>query len=349
MRIVHAVRSDGFAGVERHVALLARAQAAAGHQVAVVGGRPDAMGDALAGAPVRQRSASTTLEVARALRRLSSGSDVVHVHMTAAEVGATISGVGHGPGRPVVVTTRHFAGRRGHGLLGPLVSAVARRDVTAQIAISRFVAEHVDGESVVVHPGVARREPLAPAADRDRVVLLAQRLEPEKRTDLGLRAFAASRLAADGWRLDVVGDGSLRAETERLATSLGLDGAVRFRGHRADVHLLMAHAAILLAPCPVEGLGLSVLEAMAAGLPVVAADAGGHRETLAGLDPAALYAALDPSAAAASLRALAGATGRREAYGLAAARAQRARFTPDAQYHATDAVYRAALAGRDDA
>ena len=91
MRIVHAVRSDGFAGVERHVAGLARAQAAAGHQVCVIGGDPRSMATAVDNQGVVLQPAATVPQVASALRRMAPGSDVVHVHMTAAEVAATVA------------------------------------------------------------------------------------------------------------------------------------------------------------------------------------------------------------------------------------------------------------------
>ena len=102
---------------------------------------------------------------------------------------------------------------------------------------------------------------------------------PEKRTDVAIRAFAASGLADDGWRLKVAGHGSLLVELERLTEELGISARVDFLGPRRDVAELMSRSAILLAPCPIEGLGLVVLEAMAAQLPVVAS-AGGHLETL---------------------------------------------------------------------
>ncbi|WP_435736860.1 glycosyltransferase family 4 protein [Cellulosimicrobium sp. PMB13] len=345
MRVLHAVRSDGFAGVERHVARLARAQSSEGDEVVVVGGAAGPVRRDLAPEPVRHVPAATTRDVLAALVRLGPGADVVHVHMTAAELAASVATVLR-PGVGPVVTTRHFARRRGTGRFGPVVAALARRPLAAQIAISRYVAEAVDGPTVVVPPGVADG-PHAPrsAADRDQVVLVAQRLEPEKRTDVAVRAFQASGLAAAGWRLDVAGDGALRPELEALSAELGLDGSVRFLGRRDDVPDLMASAAVLLAPCPVEGLGLSVLEAMAAGLPVVAADAGGHAELLGGLDAHQLYAPTDAVTAGRSLAALAADPARRDEVARGEQERQRTHYTPAAQVAATRDVYRRVLEG----
>ncbi|MFC8597479.1 hypothetical protein ACFT55_03750, partial [Isoptericola sp. NPDC057191] len=78
MRVVHAVRSDGYAGVEAHVARLARAQAAAGHDVVVVGGAPRT--GETAGPAVSHREAASTADVVRGLRATATGADVLHVH-----------------------------------------------------------------------------------------------------------------------------------------------------------------------------------------------------------------------------------------------------------------------------
>ncbi|MFC8923175.1 glycosyltransferase family 4 protein [Cellulosimicrobium sp. NPDC057127] len=338
MRILHAVRSDGFAGVERHVARLARAQSAAGHQVAVVGGDPAGMRATVADPAVPLRAAATTGQVVALLRHHGPSADVVHVHMTAAEAAAALA-ARTVRGFPPVVSTRHFARRRGHGTRGAVVAALASSVVREQIAISRYVAEHVDGPSTVVPVGVETRPDGLAAREREPVVLLVQRLEPEKRTDVALDAFARSGLAAAGWRLDVAGDGSQRPALGAQADRLGIGETTRFLGARDDVEALLDRAGLLVATCPVEGLGLSVLEAMASGLPVVAAAAGGHLETLDGVDPLALFAPGDATAAAHALAVLAGDPDRRDACAAAGRDAQRARYTPAAQVAGTDAVY----------
>ncbi|MGC5166848.1 glycosyltransferase family 4 protein [Luteimicrobium sp. DT211] len=345
MRVLHVVDSDAFAGVERHVARLARAQASAGHQVRVLGGEPRAMGHE-SGGDVTVEPVRGLVATAYAVARLGVAADVVHVHMTAAEVAASLArplAALRGTRVAAVVTTRHFARVRGSGPTGGLSAAVARLGLRAQIAISDYVAAHVDGPTTVVHPGVDTADDGGPAEERSAVVLLAQRLEAEKDGDVGLRAFAASGLADDGWQLHVAGDGAHRGGLEALAVELGVSGATRFLGHRSDVPALMDDAALLLAPCRVEGLGLSVLEAMSRGLPVVAADAGGHTELLAGLADAALFRPGDARAAGTAIRTLAADPDARDAYARAEQARQRTAFTLDAQVAATDAVYRSVL------
>lgn len=342
LRILHAIRSDGFSGVEQFVLRLARAQAADGHEVAVIGGATERMRPGLEEAGVAHTPAAHTLEVTRAVRRLAPEVDVVNTHMTAADVG-TLAALWFLPRsrRPAVVATRHFAKPRGR--LGPVsIGALVRRRIDAQIAISDAVAAAVDGTSVVVHPGLETRDPRG-GHPRVPTVLMAQRLQPEKHTHIGIRAFAASGLADDGWTLDIAGVGPERDALGELAVSLGLDGSVRFLGFRSDLPEIMDRAGILFAPCPVEGFGLTLLEAMASGLPIVAARAAGHLDMLAGLDPRSLFTADDVDDAAGNLRSLADDDAGRDALARAVRDRQRRDFSIRVQADGTEAVYRSVL------
>ncbi|WP_236602462.1 glycosyltransferase [Microbacterium sp. 8M] len=339
--IVHAVCSDGFAGVERFIVRLAGAQHAAGARVRVIGGDPQRMSAALEGSGVGFLPARGSLGVRRALRAVRGDADVVNVHMTAAEAAAALAfGRRH---RPAVVATRHFAQPR-RRRAAVHMNTVAARVVDAEIAISRAVAAEIGVPSTIVHSGLPDTAPRGPRPERERVVLVAQRLEAEKATDVAIEAFAASGLAAAGWQLWIAGEGARRTDLEELVTRRGLDGSTRFLGYRADVADLMARAGILVAPCPREGLGLTVLEAMQAGLPVVAAAAGGHLDLLGGLEPDALFSPGDAEAAGANLRLLAADPDARERLATAAQHRQGAEFSLDAQVAGTDAVYRAAIA-----
>lgn len=338
LRILHAIRSDGFSGVEQFVLRLAVQQAEDGHRVAVIGGATDRMRPGLDAAGIPHFAAARTHEVALAVHRYARQVDIVNTHMTAAEVGAVAAlALARGP-RPRVVATRHFAKARGH--LGPLpIDALVRHRIRAEISISEAVAAAIERPSTVVHTGIPSR-PESDPGERERTVLIAQRLQPEKRTHVGVRAFAASGLAAAGWTLDVAGIGPERPSLEDLAVELGVAPSVRFTGYRTDLPEVMARAGLLLAPCPVEGLGLTLIEAMASGLPPVAADAAGHVEVLIGLDPRSRFAPDDADAAARSLRSLADDPAGRAALGAAARERQQAHFSLRAQADATETVYR---------
>jgi glycosyltransferase involved in cell wall biosynthesis len=152
--------------------------------------------------------------------------------------------------------------------------------------------------------------------------------------------WAASGLAADGWELLVAGTGALRADLEALAQDLGVAGSVRFLGARSDMDVLLATSAVFLAPRPDEPYGLSVVEAMAHGTPVVAAAGGGHDETVGAADGAVLVPADDVETAGARLARLARDPARRAAYGEELRAVQQHRFGLEAHADGIEAVYR---------
>ena len=346
MRILHVIPSNAFAGVERHVSDLAGAQQRAGHSVCVVGGLPSQMRMAMdreapqgLSTPVTHIPATTVLDAVRAVASRARP-DVVNVHMTAAEAAVVLSPSLSGV---PVVSTRHFAARRGSSPLARRLGPVVASRLDAQIAVSQFVADSIEGESAVVRAGVPVAPHGRPASAREPVVLVAQRLEREKRTQVALLAFAHSGLWEQGWTLEVAGDGAERRRLERLAHDLALDGSIHFLGHRSDVHTLMSRAAVLMAPRPDEAYGLSVLEAMATGLPVLASAGGGHLETLGSVPGSVLFPPGDARSAGRMLADLARDDAAREAYGRALQLAQRTGFTLETQQQATEVVYRSVL------
>lgn len=337
MRILHLVCTSHFAGVERHIAVLAAAQHDRGHDVTVVGGDVEQMRSAIDRPRVEVHPVRGMAHAVRLLAGpLGRTSDIIATHMTAADLAAAAHPALR---RTPVVSTRHFAAERGSTPHARAAVTAASGGITADIAVSRYIADAAGDETVVVLPGIHDRPAGPPAADRSRTVLMVQRLEEEKDTDIGLRAFAASGLAAGGWRLRIAGDGGQRASLESLSRQLGIDDATDFLGHRADIDALMADAGIFLAPCPVEGLGLSVLEAMAAGLPVVASGSGGHLESVGPVSGSALFAPQDHEGAATLLADLAKDGRRRDTYGAALRAHQQTTFSLTSQAEATDAVY----------
>lgn len=336
LRIVHVVCTDEFAGVERYVTTLARGLADRGCAVTVVGGDPVRVAAELAGTQVVSRPAATPLAAVRELLR-HRRADVVHAHMTSAEFAAAVSGVV--TGLPIV-STRHFAQHRGSSGAARAVGRVLTRTVAVQLAVSEFVARTTEGHSTVVLPGVPSG-PIGGGADREPFVLVAQRLEREKRTDLALEVWARSGLSDRGWRLVLAGDGAQRGALEVLAARLGVAATCEFLGSRSDVSGLLSRASLFLAPRPDEPFGLAVAEAMAAGVPVVAAAGGGHEETVGLAAAAALFPADQPDAGGALLRELAADPGRRATYGAELQQIQRREFTVDRQLDQTLAVYQA--------
>jgi alpha-1,6-mannosyltransferase len=105
------------------------------------------------------------------------------------------------------------------------------------------------------------------------------RLSAEKRPDLAIDAVRELRRRSLDVRLDMIGDGELADELRDRAGGL----PVTFHGHvrsRSEIARLLGTADVVLATCPVESFGLAVLEALACGTPVVAADQGAAGELL---------------------------------------------------------------------
>ncbi|MFC4139882.1 MULTISPECIES: glycosyltransferase family 4 protein [unclassified Microbacterium] len=332
LRILHLVISDRFAGVEQFVLRLAQQQAEAGHEVHVAGGDPARMRAPLAASgvsftPVTTRRAA--LSAARAARV-----DVLATHMTDADAAGAIAL--RRDAQTALVSTRHFA--RARRRIGPLsVDALLGR-IDAELSISDVVAGAIGVPSTVVHTGV----PDAAPAAFERRVLMVQRLEREKHTEVGIRAFLQSGLGTSGWTLQIIGDGAERRALETLASPR----AVRFLGYRDDVPAELSRGGLFLATCPVEGLGIAALEAMSHGLPVIAADAAGYSEVMAGLDERALFRPDSVEDAAGALRIFAAGRRRRRLHGAAGRKRQQQHFSLASQLDGTDAVYRDALTRR---
>ncbi len=268
--VAHVVRSDSFAGVEQSIVDVATEQHRRGWRVAVVGGEPARMRAELPPG-VLHLPGQTVARAYRSLLTLGTV-EVVHAHMTAAEIVAAAAKPRLGAR---LVTTRHFAGPRGSSLAARALGERAARRIDAEVAISEFVATSIEGPSLVVHNGV--RQSNGHAA-RDQTVLVLQRLEDEKQTDVALQAWSASELPGKGWQLLIHGRGSQSDDLEALAGELGCAASVTFAGFTDRPRAVLASASILLATAPAEPFGLTLAEAMAEGTPVVAADGGAHRE-----------------------------------------------------------------------
>jgi glycogen(starch) synthase len=326
------VRFDPVGGMQSHTGQLTRALDRRGVRQAVVTHRPP-------GAPRQQRIGEHAvihrfgLPVARARQfysaaggraalRLASDVDLVHAHQGEDLAVLPIAlAAARRAGLALVVTVhcslRHtFTAPGPRGLLlerlgGTIEGAVCRR-ADALIALTPRLAERLEADGFeperihVIPSGVTASAAVAGDAPdrfadvgRPRIVYVG-RLAAAKGVDT--LVAAAARLRTPGAHVLLVGDGPARSSLERAIRRHRLGDRVRIAGfmpHR-EIPAVLAHADVFCLPSRYEELGTALLEAMQAGVPIVASDTGGipavvgsAARLVAPGDAAALAGALD--------------------------------------------------------
>lgn len=310
-------------GVESHTGALARELAGLGVDVQVLTARRGVRGarhETRDGVRVRVFPAWRTTAMSISPRLLFAGlrafrdADVVHVHSYHAACGfAALSGL-----VAPVVFTPHYHGD-GHT---PAASAIHRlyrfvgrvlfRAARAVICVSR--AEEaavladvpaVAGRTRVLPNGVdtAAFRAAQPYPAEPRTVVSLGRLEPYKGVATLLRAVPS---LPDDVQIVVIGEGSQRAELEKLAAELGVAERVRFLGviDAEAVRRWLRTAAVLVSVSDHEAFGMAPIEAACAGARVVLSDIAAHREIVADyLGAAATLVVSTPDAVAAAVSA----------------------------------------------
>ncbi len=110
------------------------------------------------------------------------------------------------------------------------------------------------------------------------LISVIARLEPQKGHKYLLRALAEIRDL--NWRLQIVGEGSLRKKLEKQAAKEGIKDKVEFMGLKKDISKVLKNIDIFVLPSAWEGLGIVVLEAAMAARPIVASKTGGIPEII---------------------------------------------------------------------
>jgi glycosyltransferase involved in cell wall biosynthesis len=174
---------------------------------------------------------------------------------------------------------------------------------TANDLVARGIPRHAIR---VIYNGVdsLRLTPNADERSEKPLFVYLGRLKKYKRVDIVIQAFA--ELNVPEATLEIAGTGDYRASLERLVTSLGLAGRVKFLGfvpEEEKVHLLRRAWATALAS-PKEGWGISNLEAAACGTPVIAANSPGIRESVIDGETGFLVPPDDANAMAAAMRGI---------------------------------------------
>ena len=109
--------------------------------------------------------------------------------------------------------------------------------------------------------------------ERRKLILCVGRLVKQKGVDILIEAFARISHQISDWGLEIVGDGPMMCELERLTDRLGIQSKVTFHGHKTNVHDFYRQASIFALSSRYEGTPNALIEAMCWGLPVVTSDA----------------------------------------------------------------------------
>ena len=309
MRVAHVHRMRGIGGSERHLLTLLPALAERGLEPVFVGlddpgSDPADFYRALQVPSLRIRAPRDLdpLLLARLVRSLRA--DIVHTHLVHADVYGGVAAKLRGAR---LVSTKHNDDPFRTGAFRFVergLAHVADRIVTITDSLRIFTIERVGvpaDKVETIHYGMDELpEPWGvnppdgvPAGAR--VLLAIARLTPQKGIDVAVRALPA--LPGDTV-LVVLGEGSERAPLESLARELGVAGRVFLPGRVPDVAAWLRRASVLVHPVRWEGFGLGVLEAMLAGLPVVAAGVSSLPELVVDGETGFLVRPDDPSALA---------------------------------------------------
>lgn len=302
----------------------------------------------------RMAARNTAASVRRLVRELRAADvDVFHAHLNwplACRHGimaARLAGI-----RGVVATVHLYspiAGVRFGRLKQRLQAGALHRYIAVSNEVKNRLCEDLrvaEAKVRVVHNGV-RLPPLEPPVDGSlrsqlmgsterSIVFTPARLHTQKGHRYLLQAAAQIREAV----FVLAGEGPERSSLESQAQSLGIQDRVRFLGQREDIPRLLASCDLFVLPSLIEGLPLSVLEAMAAGKPVIATDIGGTNEVVVQGETGLLVPPARPAELAAAIRGLL--MDKSLADHLGAAGRQRARqmFSFDAMVQGVTEVYK---------
>ncbi|SNB46133.1 glycosyltransferase [Geobacter sp. DSM 9736] len=166
------------------------------------------------------------------------------------------------------------------------------------------------------------------------------RLEQQKGYEYLLSAMQQLVARHPHVKLLLIGDGTLLRELKTLALQLGIEGQVIFAGARSDIPELLSASDIYVNSSLFEGLPFSILEAMAAGLPIIATGVDGNREIVVDGETGVLVRPRDPDNLAQEMRNLVEAPERRAAIGRNARELVVRQYSQESMFRETENLYR---------
>lgn len=231
--------------------------------------------------------------------------DIVHTHNTYAHfygsVAASWAGV------KTVINSQHGRGcgpRKKDKLLFRLANLKAARVVGVSedaAALCRGEDPWAASKTKVIWNGIDTSRFVYRGPAPSPIAISVARLSPEKDFPTLLHAVAIVVRSVPDFKLLMIGNGAERAKLEALTKTLGIEANVEFLGERSDVPELLARAGFFVSSSKSEGISLTILEAMAVGLPVVTTRVGGNPEIVVEGQTGHLVPDQNPEALAAAM------------------------------------------------
>jgi len=360
-------RGDDIGGAQIHVRDLAQALQESGHKVTVLCGGSGAFTEMLENRDIPYRALKhlvhpihpyrdvlAFLEIRRTLEELNP--ELVCTHSSKAGILGRLAA--HRLSLPVTFTAHGWAFTEGirpkKRMIYRAIERWAARLTHKIITVSEYdrmlaIREKVGraDQIVTIHNGMLDvSQDLRAIPERDPVkLIMVARFGHQKQHTLLLNAL--SELKTEQWTLDFVGDGPLLGDVRHQVKDLGLEDRVSFLGRRDDVPDRLASSNIFILTSRWEGFPLSIVEAMRAGLPVIASDVGGVREAVVHGETGFLVKGADVNELAGYLKKLITSPMLRRSMGQAGRERYERYFTFDHMYQKTLDIYKELVQKKD--
>ncbi len=297
MKILQVIPYFCFGGAETMCENLTYALTKAGHEVCVVSLYADRT-------PISQRMEEAGVRIEYLDKKLGldlsmipklatlmkkEKPDVVHTHLDVikyAVAAAKLAGV-----RKCVHTVHNVADKEAEGRIQKYTNKLYfKLGWSTPVALSPEVQRTIldfygltEADVPVIYNGIdlSRCQPKENYEAGETVTLLHIGRFNEQKNHKGLlEMFRKLKASRPQCRLELIGDGELRAEMEAHAKTLGIEDSVAFLGSQSNVYPYLQKADLFVLPSKYEGMPMTIIEAMGSGLGVVAADVGGIRDML---------------------------------------------------------------------
>lgn len=292
IKIIHIITSLNFGGAERMLFDLVRHLNKERYEVkvaTVVNGGPLVEDFRAAGVEVKifQKKSRLGLGVIRQIYKYlrKEKPRLVHTHLFGGDTWGRLAAIFARV--PVIVSTEHNTNLDEGWLkrrIKKFLSFFTKRVITVSKAVKEYSAaiDRIKRKKIVVIPNGIEIDKFAAIPEKQfgspSIIGVVGRLEEQKGHEYLFEAL--NLLKTIPWTLWVVGDGFLKANLERLAKDLSLRERIIFLGARRNIVEILSQIDIFVLSSLWEGLGLAVLEAAAAGKPIVASRVGGIPEII---------------------------------------------------------------------